>query len=114
MNIFFKTSELSLEQKKTLCERAYEMNTNWWVDIKDVAVSWAREKIEMSFEDIMQKLTSSCHFVVIHRIPEWNEEPYGEIGFSTMNPHDPDYFLWIYISPKDLDKIIKEYNLKIL
>lgn len=109
---FFITNKFDLETKKQILVDSKELATNWWVDILDIEKSFTRTKIEMSFEDILDKLDNKSHFVLIHRKGYSGDEDdfYGEVGFSTMNY--PSYFLWIYLNVDDFYKIVEKYKLK--
>jgi hypothetical protein len=116
-DIFYNTQELTLEQKKEILLDAYNYSFDWHVDILDARKSWARQKIEMSFEDILKKLDENCHFVFIHRKgftglsgKALHGEYQLEIGFSTMK--DPNYFLFIYCDQKKLSKFLTKYHLE--
>lgn len=99
----FATRKLSLKQKLDLLRRAVEKCDHWWVDILDCSKSFCRQKIEMSFEEILKKLDNRSHFCIIHRnLPPIKD--YLEIGFSTMNALRPDYFLWIILDIKHLEE----------
>lgn len=111
MDIFFKTEGLTLQQKKEILEEAYKVNTKWWVDKLEVSFSWSRKRVDMPFNEILEKLRSNSHFVIIHRNSIIDGE-YAEIGFRTMAMTDVDYFLWIYINLEDLYKIVKRYKLE--
>lgn len=104
MHKLYNVRKLSLKDKYDICYRAKELCDKWWVDILDCNESFCRQKIEMSFEDIMAKLTPKCHFSIIHR--NNSMEDYLEIGFSTMN-QGPDYFLWINLDIKYLEEFTK-------
>ena len=118
-DIFYETRTLSIEQKKDLLLFAKENSTKWWVDFLDARKSWAREKIEMSFDDILLKLDQDCHFVFIHR--RGFKTPKGkplsdceytlEIGFSTMKG-EPTYYLFIFCDEKNLSKFLTKYHLE--
>ena len=112
-DIFYRVYGMSLKTKKNLLEDAKKLSFEWWVDILDCSKSFARKKINMSFKEIMSKLSQKSHFVVINRKERGQEKEYGEIGFSTMT-FQPEHFLWVYISKKDLDKLVSEYKLDIL
>ena len=109
---FFITNKFDLETKKQILIDSKELATNWWVDILDIEKSFTRKKIEMSFEDILNKLQNNSHFVLIHRKGYSGDEQefYGEIGFTTMT--SPSYFLWINLKVDDFYKIVEKYNLK--
>lgn len=105
---FYDTSGLSLEEKLAILDGAKEKADRWWVDILDCSVSIRRQKIEMSYEEIKNKLANDSHFVIIHR----NNSPvedHLEIGFSTMGA-EPNYYLWIYLDVKYIPEFTE--NLK--
>ena len=114
---FYNTQKLTLEQKKEILEDARKLSFDWHVDVLDARKSWARQKIEMSFEDIIKKLDDHCHFVFIHRKGfKGTRETYPneyvlEIGFSTMRG-EPSYFLFIFCDQKELSKFITKYHLE--
>jgi len=99
LNIFFETSHLTLEQKRDLCHKAHAICSNWWADILD---GLRRQKIECSFEEIMEQFDKQAMFSVIHRCNDL--ENYLEIGFRTMT--NPDYFLWICVDPQYIDTLM--------
>lgn len=105
---FYNTSGLTVYQRKSICYDAYECSTAWWVDKLDCKVSFLRQRVEMSYDDIIKKLARGCHFTVVHRS---DIEEYGEIGFCTMS-FEPDFFLWIITTVEDLNKIVMKYGLK--
>jgi hypothetical protein len=117
-DVFYETKVLDLTQKKDLLQYAFKNCDRWHVDILDARKSWARERIEMSFEDILEKLDIDCHFVFIHRKgfrnskgnPMGDHEYVLEIGFSTMRG-EPNYYLWIYCNEKKLSKFLTKYHL---
>jgi hypothetical protein len=116
-DVFYNTQELTLEQKKEILEDARKLSFDWHVDVLDARKSWARQKIEMSFEDILKKLDEYCHFVFIHRKgflgasgKALSGEYQLEIGFSTIIG-DPSYFLFIHCDEKKLSKFLKKYHL---
>ena len=112
-DIFYKTNNLSLKKKIAIINDAKKVSIDWWVDILDCSKSSMRQRIEMSYEDIMKKFNNSCHFVIIHRMHNFfginGDKEIGEICFSTLKIID--YFLWINISIENLQKIIKKNKL---
>jgi hypothetical protein len=109
MNISYNTKELSVDEKKDLCRKAKELCYDWWTDQLDCRVSFHRQRIEMPFEEILDMLESSSHFVVIwrHRI---DKENFLEVGFSTMGK-EPEYFLWIKIDKKHIPELTQGLSL---
>jgi hypothetical protein len=114
---FYNTQELTLEQKKEILKDARDLSFNWHVDVLDARKSWARQKIEMSFEEILKKLDDDCHFVFIHRKGFKGEgialsgEYQLEIGFATMKG-EPSYFLFIHCDEKKLSEFLIKYHLE--
>jgi len=93
-----------IELFKDAKNKAFEVR----VDILDCTKSMARQKIDMSFNEVIRMYNNKCHTVFIHRKEHWREE-YIETGFSTMN--SPSYFLWINMNINHLDFFIKKYDL---
>ena len=118
-DICYNTSHLTLGQKREICIEAKKVCFEWWVDKLDCSKSVARQNIEMSFEDILKKLTDDCHFVFIYRrgYENWKNNKYFkhtwsiEIGFCTMGK-GVDYFLFIYMKEEEKDIFINKYVLE--
>lgn len=89
---------------------AKEQSYEWRVDVLDCDKSYSRQRIEMSFEDILKILDSSSHFFIIHRRGYSNWDFHIKIGFRSMTAID--YFLWIHLKEDKLPDLIEKYNLK--
>lgn len=112
MHIFYDTSGLTLEEKTQLLIDSKELSYNWQVDTLDCSKSWARQKIEMPFDEIMSKLTNKCHFVIVLRNTYGMDlENYYEVGFSTFD--DPSLFLFVFVEIEKFSQIIEKFKLKI-
>lgn len=98
----YETSQLTLEQKQDLCYRAHAICLNWWADILDCNKSFCRQRIECSFEEIMERFDTQAMFSVVHRCND--VENYLEIGFRTMT--NPDYFLWICVDSQHIETLL--------
>ena len=115
-DIFCNTDNRPLKQKIEILEWAKEHCFEWCVDILDCSKSWARKRIEMSWEDIMKKFDEKAYLVVIHRrgYENWKgKDPYRwclEVGFRESNP-GPEHFLWIYCDEKYVEEIRKKFKL---
>ncbi len=107
-DIFYYTRELDLKTKRAICDYAYKRNTNFQVDILDCNVSWQRQYVEMSYEEVMKKLKQDTFFRVILR--RGYDKPKGEVVFRTMEI--PDYFLWLNITVEDLEQLLKEFGIE--
>jgi hypothetical protein len=111
MDIFYNTRDLSLTQKIALLEDCKKICFRWWTDKLDYSESFSRQKIDMTFEEIMVKFDDSTHFSVIDRAcsPK-DKKKHFEIGFCTMV--GLDYYLWILVEDEIMPTIIEKYNLK--
>lgn len=115
---FYGIDDKPLSVIKNIMLDAKELSYSWRADILDCSISLRRKKIDISFEDMLSKMTSDCGYVFIHRRgnENWIGDPFFknrwclEVGFRTMT--SPDYFLWIYCTEKDMYKLIKKYKLK--
>jgi hypothetical protein len=113
---FYDTRNLTLDQKKEILKDARDLSLDWHVDLLDARKSWARKKIEMSFEEILEKLDDKCHFVFIHRKGfkgdgiAFRGEYQLEIGFATILG-DPSYFLFIHCDEEKLSEFLTKYHL---
>ena len=111
MDIFYNTKDLSFTQRIELLRDCKEVCYTWWIDKLDCSVSYARQRIDMSFGDIIAKFDNSAHFSVIDRKYSPSDAiKYFEIGFRTMNT--VDYFLWIWVGDEKMQDILRKYNLQ--
>ena len=119
-DIFYNINELSFKKKIELLKDAKETCFNWWTDVLDCSKSFARQRVEMSFEEAIRKCNEHTFFTFIHRRgfegwKERNEIMDGwrlEVGYRTMT--SPDYFLWINCEEDQVDKLAKKYKLHFL
>jgi hypothetical protein len=102
---------LAPEQRINLLRDAMKVSNNWWVDIL-TSKSIARERIDMSFEEVLEKIGDRTYFTFILRYPPTKEEPYLEVGFRTMCSLPYEYFLWIHCDLNHSIDLIREYQLK--
>lgn len=109
MNICYDTRELSVDQKKDYCRKAKEICYEWWVDKLDCRESFFRQKVEMTFEEIIEMLDNSSHFTIIwrHRV---DQENFLEVGFCTI-AKEPEYFLWIKVDKKHIPEFTQDLSL---
>ena len=105
----YNTREISLDQKRRLLEEARKLSYNIWVDILDCKKNFARERIDMVWDEIMAKFNGECFFTVILR-PNLGEPAHLEVCFRTMST--PDYFLWVLVDTKKAKAIVKRWNLQ--
>ncbi len=112
-DVFYRTGHLGVKAKKQFLRDARDKSIRWWTDILDCNESWARQKIDMPFTDILGKLTQKCHFVFIIRNMSfvYEQNQFLEIGFCTL-AHKPEYFLFIHCEIEHLDYFVDKYKLK--
>jgi len=111
MDTFYNTRELTLEQKIALLDDSKAVCFHWWVDKLDCSISFRRERIEMTFEEMKQKLTNKAHYVIIDRSYYMKDEPkHFEIGFCTMT--EIEYFLFILVEDEKMFPILEKYGLQ--
>lgn len=108
---FYKTKSLTLPLKVGLLQEVYTASTDYHFDFIDTAISMRRNRTYVRFEDAMNILDESCHFVVIHRRSPYDDEEYGEVGFCTMI-HYSEYFMFIYLKLDNLRRILEKYKLE--
>lgn len=115
MDLFFPTSHLDLEQKRTMLLEAKEIvdrgEGKLFIDIKDE--HYRRIPREVSFEVQMEDLNNKCHFTFYIRDGYLEHVyPYIQITFCTLAKPPADTFLWIEIPLKYLSQFEQKYNLK--
>jgi hypothetical protein len=113
-DVFYRTAHLGLKAKKQLLRDAGDKSISWWVDILDCKISWARQKTNMPFPEILVKLTQKCHFVfIIRNMPAYEQNQFLEIGFCTL-AQKPEYFLFIHCEIEHLNYFVDKYKLEIV
>jgi len=110
---FFRIDKLSLNEKKSLLLDCKELSYEWWVDKLDCSKSLARQKIDFSFEAILEKLSDKAHVVVIDRgrWGDYDNREHFEVGFCSMES-PIDYFLFIEIDSDKMPQILNKYSLE--
>jgi len=113
-NIFYNLSELNLDMKLSLLKDCKAICYQWWADKLDCSVSIARQRIDSSFESMLDRLKENTHIVVIDRGTFGSfddDKEHFEIGFRTMDS-PVDYFLFIEVESEKMPSIIEKYSLK--
>ncbi len=110
-HIHYDAMGLSLKEKENLLRRAFDVKFNWWVDKLDCRESFARQRIEMSFEEVMKHLVERAYVIVIHRQKRYPDDAHMEVGFSSMES-PIDYFLWIQVPLSLKDEMTKGLSRK--
>ena len=113
-NEFYNVEGLSLDQKVSLLTDCKDISYKWWTDQLDCSVSIARQRIDCSFEAMLERLKEDTHIVVIDRGTFGSfgdNKEHFEIGFRTMDS-PVDYFLFIEVESGMMPSILEKYNLK--
>ncbi len=113
MDKFYKTSHLTLSQKKELLIKAKEKSFKWLPNILDLSKDYSRVYINKNFDELLEKVEEGTYVLFILREgDDWiSEDPtYLEVGFRTMTV--PDYFLFIYVKSGWLEYFVNGYDLK--
>jgi len=110
-DIFYQIDKLPLEQGMQLLRGAKELAYEWWTDILDCSVSYARQRVEMEFEEALKKVTENTFLFFIHRRGYDNWKWHLELGYRTMTS-TPDYFLWIRVDEEKIEQLVEKYNLE--
>lgn len=108
---FYNTDTLSTDKKIELMEEAKGLCNEWWVDELDCNKSWSRRKIEMSWEDAIERFRNVkgfCFFTIIKRQAFDN---HFEVGYRIQDNHR-DLFLWIIVPEKFSESLIDKYGLE--
>lgn len=84
---------------------------NGGVDKLDRSISFTRQKIDCSFEEILGHLQEESHFVVIDRgvLGSFNNKEHFEVGFRSVE--SIDYFLFIEIESDKIPPMFEKYGL---
>jgi hypothetical protein len=102
--------------KEDFLRKALSLAFDVRVDQLDCSVSWTRQPTDKTIEEVLQLCLAAknSHYVCILRDERdyVTGKMYYDIGASTMNTQDTDYFLWINIDMEPAEKLIKEFNLE--
>jgi hypothetical protein len=111
--VFYNLRGLSINEKAALFYDCKDVSYRWWADKLDCSVSASRQRIDCSFESILEQLNEKAHVVVIDR-GQWGDFDkieHFEVGFRTMDDHPVDYFLFIEVESEKMLPILDKYNL---
>ena len=109
MDDLYELSKLDMDIIKKILKEANKMAFDAHVDKLDCSISFARQRTDIKPEDAIDTLlTRNCHIVFIKRL--FADEPYFEIGFSTLS--DISYFLFLSLKDADGEKLIEKYDIQ--
>jgi hypothetical protein len=108
---FYKLSKLDETQLRSFFKDAIFLSYNTHIDILDINKSISRERcVTKTIQDMLNGVSIRNHNVCIDRSIQYENEKYGEIGYSTLK--SPDYFLYIFVGLDNLRELIKKYDLE--
>ena len=109
--VFYNTDNLIKEEKINLLKDCKNISYEWWADKLDCSVSFARQKFDCTFEEILEHLKDNAHFVVIDRGTwgSFDNKEHFEIAFRSME--SIDYFLFIKVESEKMPPILEKYHL---
>jgi hypothetical protein len=114
MTYYYNTNQLSYLDKINILKDANSVAIRQYIDTLtcDSDNNCQRNKLDMTFADIMTHFDISCHFFLRHRCND-DDKYSGEIGFYTMKQNVDNYNLKFRITQESLKYIIDKYNLQI-
>ena len=109
---FYKTDNFSIKQKIALLYDCKDVCYKWSADQLDCSVSFSRQQINCTFEEILKHLKEKSHFVVIDRGTwgDFHNRELFDVGFRSMEL-PIDYFLIIEIESDKMPPILEKYGL---
>ena len=111
--VFYNVGKLNVDDKVAMLKECKDICFEWWTDKLDCAESFARQKMDCSFEEILGRLNEKTHVVVIDR-GQWGDfsnKEHFEIGFRTMES-PVEYFLFIEVESEKMPQILRKYHLE--
>jgi len=111
----YDTLNIEYEKFKKLLLDAKDLSYEWSMDVLDCKKSWAREKINISFEDAMEKFDKNCFKFFVYRKGYVDSIGDGEswlleMGFRTFTT-GASYFMWIHCTDKNLPFFMAKYGI---
>ena len=108
---FYSLSMLSLKELKSFFKEAIMLSYNTHIDVLDCRTSWRRQECtSKTIKDMLKEVSTSNHNTCINRSIQHENSYYGEIGYCTMGSKI-EYFLYIFVSLENLEKLIMKYKL---
>lgn len=105
----------TIEAKEDFLRKAICFAFEVRVDELNCRESFCRRSTNKTVEEILQLCLAAknSHYVCILRDERdyATGKMYYDIGASTMNTQDTDYFLWINVDMEPAEKLIKDFNL---
>mgnify|MGYP006304009817 CR=1 FL=1 len=99
-----------------LLKEAYEKSYEHYFDVLDVSVSFSRQSVNKTFEE-MFKIYKNSSFKIFRFIFREDQimttkDDYIEVGINADGKDGLSYYMFIHIDVKYLNYFIQKYNLK--
>jgi hypothetical protein len=108
---FYNINKLSTVDLKKFFKEAIMLSYDTHIDILDCDISYSRQRDNTkTIQEMIDDSNSSYHNICIDRSIQYKKSNYGEIGYVKISGN-PQYFLYIYVSLDNLEKLTKKYNL---
>jgi adenine-specific DNA methylase len=113
-DVFYNAEDrLTKDQQVELLEDAKTVCVKWWVDELDCKKSFARQRIEMSWEDAIEhfkNVEGFCMVSVIERKEQFDMSRHLEVSYRIQDGRR-DLFLWIVIQKDIGESFVKKHGL---
>ncbi len=107
-----KKVEISQEVSKfEIFMKALPLSFSMWVDKLDCAKSSSRERVDVSFEEVLNKCIadSRSHWTILYRDKVFDDDiVHWEFGMSGGG--EVSYFIWMKLGLKDAQIIFDKYD----
>jgi len=106
---FYSLSNLDKRQLKRFFKDAVSLAYDVHIDKLDCNVSWSRERTtEKTIGEMIDNCSPTYHNVCIDRSVQYEGEG-GEVGYTIITDN---YFLYIFLTVENLNKLVTKYNLE--
>ncbi len=107
---FYDLKVLTKEQLTEFFTDAVELSYDSHIDKLDVSKSWARQRTaDKTLAEMINGCSPDYHNVCIDRSVQNASSDYGEIGYNIISGK---YFLYIFVTLDNLNKLIDKYKLQ--
>ena len=108
---FYNLKSLTKRQLKSFYKDAINLAYDVHIDILDCNSSFRRQRsTDKTVGEMIENCNAEFHNVCINRSIQYNTELYGEIGYCQLT--SPDYFLYIFVTLDNLEKLVLKYKLE--
>lgn len=105
--------EIPKPKRKSIILEALNLAYYKEVDELDCSKSFARQPTNKSIDEVLKIAFTdkkALYNFIFRKMDYFGEEDYFDVGFSTLGT-EPNYFLWLKLTPEDGFKLIEKYKL---